>query len=122
MLRYSPPETNVKMKTIAFFNNKGGVGKTSLVYHLSWMLAELDYRVIVADLDPQGNLSSMFLDENRLEELWEGNKGRTINKDIAPLFDGTGDISDKPHIERSRREDWLVDGGFGPLQARRSTF
>jgi len=26
---------------IAFFNNKGGVGKTSLVYHLSWMYADL---------------------------------------------------------------------------------
>lgn len=25
---------------IAFFNNKGGVGKTSLVYHLAWMYAE----------------------------------------------------------------------------------
>jgi len=29
------------VKTIAFFNNKGGVGKTSLVYHLAWMLALL---------------------------------------------------------------------------------
>lgn len=27
------------MKTIAFFNNKGGVGKTSLVYHVAWMLS-----------------------------------------------------------------------------------
>ena len=26
---------------VTFFNNKGGVGKTSLVYHLSWMLSGL---------------------------------------------------------------------------------
>ena len=37
------------MKTIAFFNNKGGVGKTTLVYHLAWMYA---------DLDPQANLTA----------------------------------------------------------------
>jgi|GEM_PF-5268918 len=30
---------------IAFFNTKGGVGKTSLVYHLAWMYDELGYRV-----------------------------------------------------------------------------
>ena len=38
-----------KMKTIAFFNNKGGVGKTSLVYHLAWMCSELNHRIITAD-------------------------------------------------------------------------
>lgn len=31
---------------IAFFNNKGGVGKTSLVYHLAWMYADLGLRVV----------------------------------------------------------------------------
>ena len=51
------------MKTIAFFNNKGGVGKTSLVYHLSWMYSDLGVPVIAADLDPQANLTAMFLDE-----------------------------------------------------------
>ena len=30
---------------LTFFNNKGGVGKTSLVYHVSWMLAELLVRL-----------------------------------------------------------------------------
>ena len=57
------------MKTIAFFNNKGGVGKTSLVYHLGWMYADLGLSVVAADLDPQANLTSMFLSDERLEEL-----------------------------------------------------
>ena len=41
------------MNTLAFFNNKGGVGKTTLVYHLAWMLAEMNLSVVAADLDPQ---------------------------------------------------------------------
>lgn len=55
---------------VTFFNNKGGVGKTSLVYHLSWMLAEMGQRVVACDLDPQANLTAAFLDEDELEALW----------------------------------------------------
>ena len=109
------------MKTITFFNNKGGVGKTSLVYHVAWMLAEKDHRVIVADLDPQCNLSGMFLSENAIERIWDEKK--TLDQAIAPLFERTGDISDSPHIEAihdrigllvgdlalSRREDGLSE-------------
>ena len=58
------------MKTIAFFNNKGGVGKTSLVYHLAWMFADHGIKTLAVDLDPQANLTAMFLDEERLESLW----------------------------------------------------
>ena len=87
------------MKTIAFFNNKGGVGKTSLVYHLAWMFKELGHRVIAADLDPQANLSGMFLDEDALESIWNDDDKKTIDGDIAPLFKGVGDISGDPHIE-----------------------
>jgi CO dehydrogenase nickel-insertion accessory protein CooC1 len=73
------------MKTIAFFNNKGGVGKTSLVYHLAWMYAELGLRVIAADLDPQANLTSMFVKEDRLEELWpDGIHEHTIYGAVQP--------------------------------------
>ncbi len=54
---------------IAFFNNKGRVGKTSLVYHLAWMYDDLGLRVVVADLDPQANLTAAFLHEERLEAL-----------------------------------------------------
>jgi chromosome partitioning protein len=80
------------MKTIGFFNNKGGVGKTSLVYHIAWMLAQFDVRVVVADLDPQANLTSMFLDEERLEAIWASQPKPTIQTAIAPLFAGTGDV------------------------------
>jgi cellulose biosynthesis protein BcsQ len=55
---------------LTFFNNKGGVGKTSLAYHLAWMLSDVGYRVLACDLDPQANLTAAFLDEERLETLW----------------------------------------------------
>ena len=81
------------MKTIAFFNNKGGVGKTSLVYHLSWMYADLGLNVVAADLDPQANLTSMFLDDEKLDELWsETSPRKTVYGALLPLLEGTGDI------------------------------
>lgn len=48
------------MKTLVLFNSKGGVGKTTLVYHLGHMLARLGHRTLAVDLDPQANLTSMF--------------------------------------------------------------
>ena len=37
----------MNIPTFTFFNNKGGVGKTTLVYHVAHMLAQLDIRVLV---------------------------------------------------------------------------
>lgn len=83
------------MKTIAFFNNRGGVGRTSLVYHLAWAYADLDVRVVAVDLDPQANLTSMFIDDEQLEGLWgDKNKTPTIYDAISPLLvEGVGDVS-----------------------------
>ncbi|HJX26379.1 MAG TPA: AAA family ATPase [Thermoanaerobaculia bacterium] len=84
---------------IAFFNNKGGVGKTSLVFHLAWKYADLGYRVVAVDLDPQSNLSAAFLEEDRLEELWpEGKHPETIFGAVNPLISGIGDVA-VPHLE-----------------------
>lgn len=84
---------------IAFFNNKGGVGKTSLVYHCAFMFAEQEMRVLAVDLDPQSNLSIMALDESRLEALWPDDEHpHTMYGALAPLFDGTGDVC-PVHIE-----------------------
>jgi cellulose biosynthesis protein BcsQ len=90
----------MKPPIIAFFNNKGGVGKTSLVYHLAWMYFDLGLNVIAADLDPQANLTAAFIDEDRLEEVWEGNNSyNTIFRCVQPLLKGTGDIA-MPELER----------------------
>ncbi|MCL6613250.1 MAG: AAA family ATPase, partial [Firmicutes bacterium] len=84
----------MNVPVIAFFNNKGGVGKTSLVYHVAWMLAEQGKRVVAVDLDPQVNLSAAFLEDDRLEKLWEEEqRAVTIYHAIQPLKRGIGDIA-----------------------------
>ncbi len=80
------------MKTVAFFNNKGGVGKTSLLFHLAHMFALLGETVIAADFDPQANLTGMFLHEARIEELWSAERGATVFSAMQPLMGGTGDL------------------------------
>lgn len=86
------------MKTIGFFNNKGGVGKTSLVYHLAWTFADMGRAVVAADLDPQANLSAMFMNEDELQSAWRD--GETVYTAIRPIVSGTGDIAPqnaRPH-------------------------
>jgi cellulose biosynthesis protein BcsQ len=86
------------MKIVAFFNNKGGVGKTTLLYHLAWMYADLGKRVLVADLDPQANLTSMFLPEQKLEDLWDPDPApkRSVIAPLMPIIRGLGDIGASP--------------------------
>jgi len=43
-------------RVVAVINGKGGVGKTSIVANLGGLLAAADYKVLLVDLDPQGNL------------------------------------------------------------------
>lgn len=101
------------MRTAAFFNNKGGVGKTSLAYHLAWMFSDLGCKVVAADLDPQANLSAMFLPEDRLEEVWpDGEHPKSILGAVGPILRGLGDVS-LPHVERISENLGLVIGDLG---------
>lgn len=101
------------MKTIAFFNNKGGVGKTSLVYHLAWMFADHGVKTLAVDLDPQANLTAMFLEQQRMEELWPDDEHPdTVYGSIRPILRGIGDI-DNPHVEKIRPNLGLIPGDLG---------
>ncbi|MEI7186140.1 ParA family protein [Dickeya dianthicola] len=94
---------------LTFFNNKGGVGKTSLIYHLAWMFANLRKRVVIADLDPQANLTAAFLDENRIEAIWNTpGSNSTIYQCIKPLT-GVGDIT-QPHLQNIATDLYLLPG------------
>ena len=96
------------MKTIAFFNNKGGVGKTSLVHHLAWMFSDTGKTVVVADFDPQANLTTMFWKDEVLENLWDD--GKTVYTAIQPLQRGVGDIDPKIETQISDSRIFLLPG------------
>lgn len=59
------------MKILSVFNNKGGVGKTTLTYHLSHALSEMGYRVLMIDADPQCNLTIYSITEDVIHDIWE---------------------------------------------------
>lgn len=49
------------VKIISMFNNKGGVGKTTMTAMIGWALAAKGQRVVMFDMDPQRNLSQFYL-------------------------------------------------------------
>ena len=80
------------MKSIAFFNNKGGVGKTSVIYHLAWMFADLGKRVVLGDLDPRSNLTALCFKDEPFDKLYRSHSPGTIYTAIEPLKRGVGDL------------------------------
>lgn len=75
--------------TIAFFNNKGGVSKTTTCFNVGWMLAERGHTVVMVDGDPQCNLTGMVLDvteEDALAKFYEENPKRNLKEALEPAF------------------------------------
>lgn len=59
-----------KTRIISVFNNKGGVGKTTMTFHLGHSLALLGEKVLFLDLDPQCNLTIHCLAMEQIESTW----------------------------------------------------
>ena len=55
----------INMKRISVINEKGGVGKTTTVINLCYGLAQKGLKVLVVDLDPQANTTSVLLKQNK---------------------------------------------------------
>ncbi len=76
------------MKRISLFNHKGGVSKTTSVYHLGWMLTKLGKRVLLVDGDSQCNLSILTMGEEGFEAHIEATPENNIKELLKPAFKG----------------------------------
>lgn len=80
---------------IIIYNHKGGVGKTTLTFHIAAALAELGKKILLVDSDPQCNLTSFLLDDEVVNDLLDSSdlpSGRTIWSSVKPIVDQSGDV------------------------------
>lgn len=97
------------MKTIAFFNNKGGVGKTTFTFHLGYALERIGKKVLFADLDPQCNLTAHICSDDIINEAW-GDDGNSLYKAIEPIVTGAGDVKIVVPYKVPDRNIWVFVG------------
>jgi chromosome partitioning protein len=95
------------MKTVAFFNHKGGVGKTTLLFNVGVVLGEMKKRVILIDGDAQSNLTALALSEKNYQACTSDD--HTIWSAVSPLVSGAGDIKKIPP-RQIRDNVWLLPG------------
>lgn len=109
------------MKSLALFNNKGGVGKTTLTFNIAHMLARQGRRVVALDYDPQCNLSALFLGDDDLYDTWSAGdiqlpdgtlRGRTVVACVDRVRRGKGDVLD-PELVQVTDNLWLLPGHIG---------
>lgn len=79
------------MIQLAIFNNKGGVGKTTYLYHIANILADIGICTLMVDCDSQCNLTAYAIDDVEIKKSW-GEKGNSIYRVIQRVAENMGDI------------------------------
>lgn len=78
-------------KVHAFYNFKGGTGKTTICYQVATHLSLCGYKVLVVDADAQGHLTASFgyIDNLEMSTLYDGLvNNRALDEIIITVFDG----------------------------------
>ncbi|HEX4960905.1 MAG TPA: ParA family protein [Thermoanaerobaculia bacterium] len=103
------------MLVLAQVNQKGGVGKTTVGFHIAHMAAELGRRTLVIDLDSQGNASTALSGRDDLLDTTGGADllfTQASAAEIAPL-----PLSPTLHLLHGHRRLDAVEGTFNPQHA-----
>ncbi len=79
-------------KKVVFCNNKGGVGKTTLVFNVGVELSKKGYKVALVDLDPQCNLTLQTLGHTFYGNNLFNTTSKTIYDVLKPKIEGSGDL------------------------------
>lgn len=96
------------MKSIAIFNNKGGVGKTTYLYHIANILADAGNNVLMVDCDSQCNLTAYALEDTQIRQSWS-ERGNSIYRVIELIEKGLGDYRKRKPVSLSEHL-YLVPG------------
>jgi cellulose biosynthesis protein BcsQ len=102
------------MISVAMFNNKGGVGKTTLTCNIaSYFATRKSKRVLVIDCDPQCNSTQLVMGQEFATQLYWEEKNRdkitTIRDILQPIEDGDADIDKNVHPVISSKNRFNVD-------------
>lgn len=102
------------MKVISFFNHKGGVSKTTTVYHVGWMLNEMGKRVLMVDTDSQCNLTLTCIGEDQYESFITNNPNNNIKFSLDTAFYSKPQLIEAPDCVNVKGRDglFLLPGSF----------
>lgn len=98
---------------IAFFNHKGGVSKTTTVFHLGWMLANMGKTVLLVDADSQCNLTKIVLKED-YESFYENHPQQNIKSALSIAFEAKTTVIEPLECIAIHEKDnlFLMPGSF----------